>query len=163
MLDAVKARIPGLRQTLLPKRDVYGEPIQTKDRFLGVSPITITKESEDKVRSEAARLDISVSKSPKKVHVGRGTGKLGDTELTPEQRDVFADVGGHLAHDVLVKIVNAPGWDSLPDLIKKRAFAKVFLQAHRAGAAAALPPDLRTGIAQEIVEKIAAELSPADQ
>ena len=162
MLDAIKARIPGLRGTLLPKRDVFGEPIQTKERLGALSPVTETTESTDKVRIEAARLNISAGDAPKKVHVGRGSGKLGDVKLEPEQRDVFADVAGHLAHDVLTSVVNSPGWDELPDLIKKRAFSKVFLQAHKAGAAAALPPELRAGIAQEISQKIEAELAPAE-
>jgi hypothetical protein len=160
MLDAIKARIPGARETLLPKRDVFGEPIQTKERLGGLSPIVESKETADPVRSEAARLNISAGDTPKKVHVGRGSGKLGDVKLTPEQKDVFGDVAGHLAHDVLSQIVSGPGWKGLPDLVKKRAFAKVFLQAHRAGAAAALPPELRAGIAQEITQKIQQELQP---
>lgn len=162
IVDAVKARIPGLRGDLLPKRDIFGEPIQTKERLGAVSPVTETKESEDKVRTEAARLGISVADTPKKTHVGRGSGKLGDVKLEPEQRDRFAEVGGKLAHQVLDEMVNAPSWDALPDLLKKRAYAKVFLQAHKAGAAAALPPELRAGIAQEISEKITAELQPAE-
>jgi hypothetical protein len=40
--DAVKARIPGLRGELLPKRDIFGEPIQTKERLGAVSPVTET-------------------------------------------------------------------------------------------------------------------------
>jgi hypothetical protein len=160
MVDAIKARIPGARETLLPKRDVFGEPVHTKERLGGLSPIVESKESADPVRAEAARLNISAGDTPKKVHVGRGSGKLGDVKLTPEQKDVFGDVAGHLAHDVLSQIVSGPGWEGLPDLVKKRAFAKVFLQAHRAGAAAALPPDLRAGIAQEITQKIQRELQP---
>jgi hypothetical protein len=104
-----------------------------------------------------------VADTPKKAHVGRGTGKLGDVKLTPEQRDTFADVGGHLAHEILDQVVNAPTYDALPDLVKKRAFAKAFMQAHRHAAVAALPPELRAGIAAEITEKITAELAPATE
>jgi hypothetical protein len=32
VLDGIKARIPGLSQTLLPKRDVWGEPITREGR-----------------------------------------------------------------------------------------------------------------------------------
>ncbi len=160
MLDAIKSRLPGFRETLLPKRDVFGEQIAGKERLGGLSPVTVTKDTEDKVRSEAARLNLSLGDAPKKSHVGRGSGKLGDVPLEPAQRDVFADVSGHLAHDVLTEIVNSSGWDALPDIVKKKAYAKVFLQAHRAGAAAALPPELRAGIAQEITQKIEAQLAP---
>lgn len=162
VVDAVKARIPGMRGELLAKRDIFGEPIKTKERFGAVSPVTETTDSTDKVRTEAARLGISVGDTPKKVHVGRGSGKFGDVKLEPEQRDRYAEVSGKLAHDVLDQMVNAPGWDALPDLVKKRAYSKVFLNAHRAGAAAALPPELRAGIIQEITQKITAELQPGD-
>lgn len=163
MVDAIKARIPGMREGLLPKRDVFGEVVETKERLGAVSPVTETKASDDKVRTEMARLGLSAAEAPKKVHIGRGSGKLGDVKLEPEQRDRFAEVGGKLAHDVLADIVNGPGWDELPDLVKKRAYAKVFLQAHRAGAAAALPPELREGIVQEITEKVTAALQPPEE
>lgn len=162
MLDAVKSRLPGYRETLRPKRDVFGEPIAAKERLGGLSPITVTEISTDKVRLEAARLNIGAGAAPKKVHVGRGTGKLGDVKLEPGQRDVFADVSGRMAHDVLTQMVNSPSWDQMPDLAKKRAFAKVFLRANMAGAAAALPPDMRAGIVQEITQKIEAELRPGE-
>lgn len=162
MLDAVKSRLPGFRQELLPKRDVFGEPIASKERLGGISPIVVTEATTDKVRAEAARLNIGAGDAPKSVHVGRGSGKLGDVPLEPAQRDVFADVSGHLAHDVLTQMVNSPTWDAMPDLAKKRAFSKVFLRAHMAGAAAALPPDMRAGIVQEITKKIQAELRPGE-
>jgi hypothetical protein len=159
-IDAIKARVPGLRETLLPKRDVFGEPVEAKERLVGVTPITETTQSKDKVRLEAARLGLSAAAPPKKVHVGRGSGKLGETEITPEQRDVFADVGGHLAHEILAPIVNSPNWDGLPDLVKKRIYAKAFLVAHKQAALAAIPPGLRATIMDQITEKLQAELSP---
>jgi hypothetical protein len=114
MLDAIKSRIPGQRETLLPKRDVFGEPEANKDRLLGVLPITKKTESDDKVRTEAARLKISAGDAPKQIHVGRGTGKAGEVKLEPEQRDIFEDVGGHLAHEILAPIVREPGRATTP-------------------------------------------------
>jgi hypothetical protein len=160
VLEAVKGRIPGLRQELLPKRDPYGEPIQTKERLGFMSPVTETKVPDDKVRTEAARLGVSVADTPKKTHIGRGSGKLGDVKLEPEERDRFAEVGGKLAHEVLVDMVNAPGWDDLPDLVKTRAFRKVFAAAHKAGAYEALPPEKRDALIGEITEKVQAALTP---
>lgn len=163
MIDAIKSRIPGLRETLLPKRDVYGEPEANKDRLLGVMPITKKTESDDKVRSEAARLNISAGDAPKQIHVGRGTGKPGDVKLEPEQRDIFTDVGGHLAMEILAPIVNSPAWDALPPLVQKRAYAKAFMAGHKQGALAAVPPELRATLLPEITQKIAAELVPGNE
>ena len=160
MLDAIKARIPGLRGELLPKRDIFGEPLKTKERFGAVSPVTETTESTDKVRSEAARLGLSAADAPKKGHVGKGTGKIGDVKLTPQERDRFVDVGGHLAHSILSPIVNAADWDEKPDAVKKRIYERVFTQAHRAAAVAALPPERRAELATEIIEKVVQSLRP---
>jgi hypothetical protein len=158
VLDAVKGRIPGLRQTLLPKRDPYGEPIVAKERLGFISPVTETIIPADKVRTEAARLDVSVADTPKKMHMGRGSGKIGDVKLEPEERDRFSEVGGKLAHEVLSDMVNAPGWDELPALIKRAAFRKVFAKAHQAGAYAALPPEKREALITEITEKVQTDL-----
>lgn len=163
MLDAMKARVPGLRSELRPKRDIFGEPIQTKERLGAISPITETEATDDKVRAEAERLGLSAADAPKKAHVGRGSGKLGDVKLEPDQRDRFSDVSGHLAHEILSPIVNSREWDATPDLIKKRIYAKAFMQAHRAGALAALPVGMREAIAQEITEKMQVELAPAEE
>jgi hypothetical protein len=160
MLDAIKARVPGMREELLSKRDWLGEPVPAKERLGVVLPIREQKISDDKVRLEAARLDISMAAAPKKLHLGRGTGKLGDVELTPEERDKFEEVGGKMAHQILTQIVNAPNWDSTPDLIKRRVFTKTLTAAHKYAAAVALPMDKRAAYLQGITEKMAVELSP---
>lgn len=158
MLDAIKARVPGLRQGLLPKRDVFGQPIETRDRLAGILPITEREASSDKVRTEAARLGVSAAKPPKKIHVGRGTGKLGDVEITPEQRDVFASVSGQLAYDILAPIVDAPSWEGLPERAQKEVYQRVFARARKAGTHAALPPEERAAFAEEIAKKMLDEI-----
>jgi hypothetical protein len=158
MLDAIKARVPGLREQLLPKRDWLGQPIPTKERLGVVLPIREQKISENKVRLEAARLDISMAAAPKKLHLGRGTGKLGDVELTPEETDKFEQAGGKMAHQILTQIVNAPNWDGTPDMIKRRVFNSAMTAAHKYAAAVALPPDKRMAYVQSITERMAVEL-----
>jgi hypothetical protein len=163
MLDAVKARIPGFRQELLPKRDWLGEAVQTKERMGAVLPVREQKISDDKVRLEAARLDISMAATPKKTHVGKGTGKIGDVEFTPEEQDTFAKVGGKMAHEILGNIVSSPGYDDIPDLVKRRIFSRVLSASHQVAAAAALPPEKRVAYLQSITEKMQAELAPAQE
>lgn len=162
ILEAVQARIPGMRQDLLPKRDWLGEPIQAKERVGVVLPVREQPVSDDKVRQEAARLDISMANAPKKTHIGKGTGKLGDVELTPEERDKFEQVGGKMAHKILANIVNSPGYDDTPDLIKRNIFARVLKESHRAAAVAALPMDKRLAYIQSISEKVQTALQPEE-
>lgn len=160
MVEAVKARIPGMRQTLLQKLDIFGEPEQAKERMLGISPVQESNESDDKVRTEAARLGLSVADTPKKTHIGRISGKSGDVKLEPEERDRFADIGGHLAYQLLQPIVNDATWEALPDLAKKRVYQKVFAQAHRSAAAQSMDPEKRIGLALDISEKVMQALQP---
>lgn len=160
MLDAVKSRLPGFRQSLLPKRDIFGEPIANTERVAGVLPITVREESEDKVRTEAARIGYSAADTPKKTHIGRGTGKLGDVKLEPEERDVFAETGGKMAHELLQPLVNDPDWDALPDVVKLKTYQKVFAAAHKAAAYQALPLEKRADLMGEIIEKMTRSLEP---
>jgi len=160
-LEAIMARIPGFRQQLLPKPDWLGQPIPTKERIGVIGPVRIQPVSEDKVRLEAARLGISMASPPKKTHVGKGTGKLGDVDLTPEETNTFARVGGEMAHRILGNIVASPGYDQIPDLVKRSIFSKVLTAAHRVAAVAALTPEKRQAYLQTITERVQAELTPA--
>ena len=161
-IEAVMARLPGFRQELLVKPDWLGEDVQTKERLGVIGPVRTLKVSEDKVRLEAARLDISMAAAPKKTHIGKGTGKLGDVELTPEERNKFQRVGGEMAHRILDNIVKAPGYDEISDLVKRQIFAKVLTASHRVAAVAAMPPEKRQAYLQSITERVAQELAPTE-
>lgn len=153
--DAIKARIPGVSQSLMPKRDEFGEPVPATDRVGAITPITVSKVSEDKARLEMSRLRIGVNKAPDHIDLPAGHDpKLGKVPLTPEQQDVFASTTGKLAHQILTQLVYSPGWDALPDTAQHTAVEKVFEAARKAGKAAAVPPS------QIIAEsnRIAAEL-----
>ena len=162
-MEAIQARIPGMRQDLMPKRDWLGEPVETKERLAVVGPVRTMKVSEDKVRLEAARLDISMAAAPKKTHIGKGTGKLGDVELTPSERNKFQEVGGQMAHKILAQIVTKPGYDAMPDLVKRQIFAKVLTASHQMAAVQALPMEKRAAYLQLITEKVAQQLAPTTE
>lgn len=161
VLDAVKARIPGVSETLMPKRDAYGEPIAGKDHVLGVAPVTSSTTSTDRVRTEAARLGVGVSKAPDHIELPAGRdSKLGKVELTPQQKDIFADKSGHMAHQILSQMVNLPSWETLPDMVQRNAMAKVFEVSRKAGQAAAVPPEQIAREAQRIAAELQIRLQP---
>ena len=162
MFEAIQARIPGWREGLLPSRDWLGEPRASKERVGVIMPVRKLEQSEDKVRIEAARLNLSMAAPPRKTHIGKGTGKIGDVPLTPEERDIFAKVGGEMTHNILTNIVNAPGYDEMPDMVKRKIFAQVVSASHRVAAVAALPPEKRTDYLQQITERMQAELAPGE-
>tara|TARA_R110000868_G_scaffold257134_1_gene514228 strand:- start:141 stop:3476 length:3336 start_codon:yes stop_codon:yes gene_type:complete len=162
ILDAIRARIPTQRSELLPQIDIFGEPVKTKERFAGATPITQTKESTDKVRLEAERIGLSVSDPKKSIQMLRGAGKYGEVEMTPEERNLFATVSGKFAHKVLTEIVNDPSWDTLPVIAKEKVFKKVFERAHAYGASVAIAPDVREQVVKDIVENLEQATQPEE-
>ena len=157
--DAVQARLPGLSQSLTPKRDPYGEPLEQKDRVLGISPVTTSTMSQDKVRLEAARLGVGASKAPDHIELPAGKDKkLGKVELTPQQQDVFADVAGHHAHQILEQMVNSPSWDQLPDMVQRNAINTVFERSRKLGQNAAVPPEQIRSEAVRIAKELQIKL-----
>jgi len=142
--DAVQNRVPGWREQLIAQRDVFGEQIQNKERVGFLSPITVTTESNDPVRKEAARLKFGVGKAPEEIILPAARDrKLGEVKLTPEQQDIFADKSGKLAYELLQPMVNSPFWAEKPDMVKRRTYEVVFERARAVGRAAALTPDQR--------------------
>ena len=158
VLEAVKARIPGLRQELLPKLDAFGKQIETKERLGFISPVTETTISKEEIRLELDRLGISIPTTPKKLHVGRGTGKMGEIELSPEQRNKYGEVSGAFAERILSAAVNNPQWADTPLPVKRKIYQRAFGMAHRMGAMAALPPDQRTGVLVEAMSGLAEQM-----
>jgi hypothetical protein len=126
--DAMIARVPLMREGLMPQKDFLGQPIKSPERLWFGSPFSTSAASTDKVRTEAARIGFATPDIPKKMDVlpGARAGTLDYIDLTPEQRDVFATVSGQLAYSVLEPMVNAPRWDRLPAIAQRRTYEMVF-------------------------------------
>jgi len=157
--EAVMARIPGLRDNLLPNLDVFGQPIQTRERLGAVSPITESDVSNDKVRTEAARLGVGVAKAPKSVELPSMHQKeIGKVTLTPEQQNQFTGISGKLAHDILRQIVGSDSWDGIPDMMKKSVYEKVFNKTREVARMQVIPPEQKAAemrrIADELIQQI---------
>lgn len=112
VVDGLKARIPGLSQTLMPKRDVWGEPI-VRDGGLGpdlVSPIVESRLKNDPVNKALIAADYFPGKVDRKI---RGV------ELTDEQYDDYARIAGRTAKVRLNAIVGMPGFAQMPESTRK--------------------------------------------
>lgn len=107
--DAVLARLPGLRKGLLPKRDLFGEPMPAPEHLWTGSPFSVSVDCKDPVRLEAARLRFAAPITPKKLDVLPGIKGLQDMlTLTPDQRDIYASTAGTFAHEALEKLIAQP-------------------------------------------------------
>jgi hypothetical protein len=111
------------------------------------------------VLTEAARLGIRLPIAPKKVRVGRGTGSLGDVEISPEARNAYTQKQGEFAHDLLARIVGSEGWDRIPPIYQEGIYSKVLRSARQQAALVALPPEARAVEIQRIADEIAAQLN----
>jgi len=164
-IDAIQSQIPFLREKLLPQRDVWGEP-RKGQWFLGASPIAMSKESQDKVRSEAMRLELAISDIPKQMfEPGPLTARERKIEYTPGQRDLAREVSGKWAMSILAPIVNDKDWDSIPDYAKKEIYKDVMKDARELGREAALPAtsEAREKMRQKIVNEINRQAAEADR
>jgi hypothetical protein len=144
-----------LREQLTPSRDIFGEPVLNPDRVGGISPITTKAISDDPVRQEAARLGVGNPEAPKTTHLpSKGDSKIGQIELTPEQRDVFAIEGGEMAHQVLSHVMASPGYAGMSDFIKAQMFRLVFEKSNQWGRYKAIPEDELQSESQRIISTI---------
>lgn len=159
IVDAIQSQLPYFREKLLPQRDVWGEPSKN-EKWFAVMPVAVTEISQDKVKTEAVRLQIAIQDAPKYV-TEKGPFNPADkrVELTGEQRDVMKQVTGKQAMTILSPIVNAPDWERIPDFAKAAIYKKVIEGARKAGAYAAIPPDdaarvlMREKIVNEIIKQ----------
>lgn len=106
--DAIKARIPGLSDNLLPRRDVWGRPV-VSEGGVGpdlLSPVWVRTQLDDPVNAELLRLNYSP---------GYPSQKVGGRELSADEYDQYHALSGGLAHDRLASLVTSPQWRQVDD------------------------------------------------
>ena len=130
--DAVKARLPGFREDLTEKIDVWGTPI----------PVSGPAQTDDRVRLEAVRLGVGSANTPDYITLpGKAPAEMRRVELTPEQKHRYAINKGQRAYRTMRLIVESPGWKDTPVPAKQAAFKKAFADASEYAAKVALPPE----------------------
>lgn len=100
-MEAIKAIIPGVSETLQPRRDVWGEPVPTRG-WAGTYYTHIANDPVDKVLY------------PLGVYPSLPERKIRGVELTEQQYDDYSRVAGRLAKMRLNMLVASPGFTALP-------------------------------------------------
>jgi hypothetical protein len=131
MMDAIKARIPGLSQSLPAKLNVFGEPVTRPGSFGPdlVSPVKVSQPRNDASLNEMIRLDAEPAMPDRQI---RGV------DLTPEQYAEFVTLAGKPLKATLDKLVAGAGWQRLPDFARKEAIDSVVQKTRKAAAEAML-------------------------
>jgi hypothetical protein len=114
VLDAIKYRVPGLRQDLPTRLDAFGEPVPNRTYPGGplsiAAPIAQSKESTDPVRLETARLGWVPGNTADHFTISKHRFDLNDG-----QKHEFDQLTGQMIHTGMARIMAAPGWKSLND------------------------------------------------
>jgi len=119
MLDSIKVKVPWWSETLMPRRDLWGEPIPNRE-WLGVYVQTM---HEDRVNQRLKDLGLFPAPFDRKL---RGV------ELTPEQYDEYKRVGGRTAKMMLNNLIQ-PGFERLPKGIQTQMIQKMITEGRKVG------------------------------
>ena len=103
VVDAIRAKIPGQSEFLLPRRDIWGQPIPNNPAVIasGVTAIYEQQISHDPVN--IAMLALGIAPAP----VDR---KIRGITLNDQQYDDYARIAGRMTKMRLNTIVNSPDW-----------------------------------------------------
>jgi len=107
VIDAMKARIPGVSESLAPKIDIWGEPMPNQEALggKGVTGIYVKKMNDDPVNKAMLALGVTPGAVEKKI---RGF------ELSPEQYEFYARTAGRMTKMRLDTIVKSPDFERWP-------------------------------------------------
>lgn len=108
ILDTIKSRIPGLSETLMPRRDIWGQPIMNNSALggRGLTAIYEQQISTDPVNLAMAALAMAPAQPDRKIR---------NVTLSDQQYDDYSRIAGRMAKQRLNVIVNSPDfktWDS---------------------------------------------------
>lgn len=127
IVDAVKNKIPGLSEELLPRRDIWGEPLPNRSALggAGVTAIYEQRMSHDPVNTELLKLGMAPARVERKIR---------NVQLTDQEYDDFQRISGRLTKQALDRVVNSPQWQTWPPHVK-RDFVQQTFKAQRDTAA----------------------------
>ncbi len=103
VMDAIKQKVPGLSETLLPSIDIWGQPIPNHDALIsaGLTAIYESRMSSDPVNIALADAGIGIAPVDRTIR---------NVKLTDQQYDDFARIAGRMTKQRLDVYVNSPNW-----------------------------------------------------
>lgn len=135
--EAIQSRIPGMSDDLLPRRDIFGEPIRNDS--LGpdlISPFWQSQAKNDPVVAEMLRIGKSVS-APGKQYTEDGE----RIDYTPEEYDRYHEIAGRMTYNELLGLIGSPEYSKMPDAAKRKAAQRTIAKARKAAREVLADPD----------------------
>lgn len=127
IVEQWKSRLPGLRQGLRPRLNIWGEPIRMSGG-LGpdmVSPVYISQQKADSVSRALVDLDY---------YPGMPQKRIGNVELTPAQYQEYVQLSGMPAKAILQQLISSPGFQAYTTQMKRDLIQDVIRKARRQAA-----------------------------
>ena len=118
VLDEIKNRLPGYREELHPKIDLWGQPVPTREALggTGVTAVYMQKVNSDPVNITMSQLGMKMGPVEKKIR---------NVELAPQEYEDYARVAGVMTKQNLDRMVLSPSWDGLPPGAKQQAVTHI--------------------------------------
>jgi hypothetical protein len=125
LMDTIKSKVPGLSETLMPRRDIWGQPMPnaTDLGFDGLTSIAEKRAGSDPVNQTMLNLNLFPSMPERKL-VG--------VQLTDKQYDDYARVGGQMAKMRLNALIGTPGFSALPEGAQTKVITQTMEASRRA-------------------------------
>lgn len=120
-----RRRFPAFPKSLLPRRDIWGEPMPSRAAFFapGVTAIYMQRMSHD---------PVNIAMNDLGMHPGAVERKIRGVQLTDHQYDDFARIAGRMTKMRLDAIVHSPNFRSWPNHIKRDVISEVLKQSREA-------------------------------
>jgi hypothetical protein len=102
-METIRSRIPGLSQSLLPRRDIWGEEIRSEGG-LGpdiMSPVWTSTRRYDPLNNELLSIGAGIGKPSKRI---------GKVTMLPGEYDAYQALAGRNTRQGLLGILADPGW-----------------------------------------------------
>lgn len=145
--EMLKAHIPGLSESLLPSRDIFGEPIRQASIVPGIADIA----NENRIAKEMLDLGVFPGKLGKTIN---------DVDLTEKQYDDYQRIAGRYFTVHMTALMGLPGWSEIPSTMRADVISKHLAEA-RSAARAQMKieyPDIVAQAAQNRADDIRARM-----
>lgn len=103
VLDGIKQKVPGMSESLMPRRDIWGEPMQNYGALGGMTSIYMTPAGKDPVAQSLYNLGINIAAPERSI---RGV------HLSDDQYDYYSMLAGRMIKSRLDVIVGSPDWQT---------------------------------------------------
>lgn len=134
VLDAVKARVPGLSKTLPAKRDAWGKPV-TGEGGVGpdiFSPVWVSTAKNDPVNKALLQARVNLSDPARDVSIGGGKTR----RLSAKEFGEYRGLAGQIAYGEIGDLVNSADWMAMDQSERKSEVLKIVMDARKRARAA---------------------------